>query len=71
MFIGYLIIGFMLGFVVGLAGGHSLAKRSEVRQLQQAIHDQTPLEPFKTAKAKQFAPPADFFDSVPESWRDE
>lgn len=71
MFVGYLIIGFMLGFIIGIGGGYRLAKRSEVRQLQQAIRDQTPLEGFKTAKAKQFAPSADYFDSVPDAWRDE
>ena len=71
MFIGYLITGFMLGFIIGVGGGYKLANRLEVRQLQKAIRDQTPLEPFKTAKAKQFAPPANYFDSVPDAWRDE
>jgi len=71
MFVGYLIIGFMLGFIIGVGGGYRVAKRSEIRQLQQAIRDQAPLEGFKTAKAKQFAPPADYFDSVPDAWRDE
>jgi hypothetical protein len=71
LFVGYLIAGFMLGFIIGLDGGYRLAKRSEASQLQKAIRAQTPLEGFKTAKATQFAPPPDFFDSVPDTWRDE
>ena len=71
MTIGFFIIGFMVGFLIGLGGGHSLAKRNEVKELQNAIRDQTPLESFKTAKAKQFNPSADYFDSVPNSWRDD
>jgi hypothetical protein len=71
MTIGFFIIGFMVGFLMGLGGGHSLAKRNEVKELQNAIRDQTPLDGFKTAKAKQFNPDADYFDSVPNSWRDD
>ena len=71
MTIGFFILGFMVGFLIGLGGGHSLAKRNEVKELQNAIRDQTPLEPFKTARSKRFEPPADYFDSVPNSWRDD
>jgi len=71
LFVGYLIAGFMLGFIIGLDGGYRLAKRSEVSPLQKAIRAQTPPKGFKTAKAKQIAPPPDYFDSVPDAWRDE
>jgi len=76
MFIGYFIIGFMLGFIIGVGGGYKLAKLAEIRYVQQAIRDQTPLDGFKTAKAMQgrdqFRYPADdFYDSVPDSWREE
>jgi len=76
MFIGYFIIGFMLGFIIGVGGGYKLAKRAEIRYVQQAIRDQTPLDGFKTAKATQGRdqdryPADDFYDSVPDSWREE
>ena len=72
MFVGYLIIGFMLGFIIGVGGGYKLAKRAEIRYVQQAIRDQTPLEGFKTAKATQGRdrnPSDDFYNSVPAGWR--
>lgn len=53
MFAGYLIVGFMLGFIVGVGGGYMLAKRSEIRYVQQAIRDQTPPTGFKIAMATQ------------------
>ncbi len=73
MFIGFFIIGFMVGFLVGLSGGYSLAKRkeSQIAELQSIIRDQAPLEPFKTARSKRFELPEDYFDSVPNSWREE
>jgi hypothetical protein len=72
MFIGYLIIGFMLGFIIGVGGGYKLAKRAEIHYVQQAIRDQTPPEGFKIAKATQGRnryPADDFYNSVPDSWR--
>ena len=69
MFIGGLVTGFMVGFIVGVAGGYRLAKRAEIRYVQRAIADQTPLKGFKTAKATQKGP--NFYDSVPDNWREE
>jgi hypothetical protein len=69
MFVGYFIYGFMLGFIAGVVGGHTLAKRSEALENERVLHDQTTLESFRTDKAKQLAAEADYFDSVPESWQ--
>tara|TARA_B100001778_G_C18442771_1_gene563120 strand:+ start:420 stop:632 length:213 start_codon:yes stop_codon:yes gene_type:complete len=68
MVVGYAIVGFMFGFMLGLAGGIKLADRNEDEAIQRGTKA---VERFKATRSKPSEPLPEYHESVPNSWRDD
>ena len=68
MVVGYAIVGFMFGFMLGLAGGIKLADRNEAKPLRR---ESSGVWRFKATRTKPAEPLPEYHESVPNSWRDD
>ena len=67
MFIGFFIIGFIAGYIIGMTGAFGIAKRNEANAIQRGTEA---VERFKATRTKPAEPLPDYHESVPNSWRD-
>tara|TARA_B100001121_G_C18683189_1_gene619582 strand:+ start:194 stop:397 length:204 start_codon:yes stop_codon:yes gene_type:complete len=67
MFIGFFIIGFIAGYIIGMTGAFGIAKRNEANAIQRGTEA---VERFKATRTKPAEPLPDYYESVPNSWRD-
>tara|TARA_R100000697_G_scaffold7725_2_gene13383 strand:- start:1213 stop:1425 length:213 start_codon:yes stop_codon:yes gene_type:complete len=68
MFIGFFIIGFIAGYIIGMTGAFGIAKRNEANAIQRGTEA---VERFKATRTKPAEPLPDYHESVPNSWRDD
>ena len=67
MFVGFFIIGFIAGYIIGMTGAFGIAKRNEANAIQRGTEA---VERFKATRTKPAEPLPDYYESVPNSWRD-
>ena len=69
MFAGFLIIGFIAGYIVGIVGGLALANRSESEAIERGTKA---VEHFNFSQVpKCQSAEQDYHASVPTSWLDD
>ncbi len=68
MFVGFFIIGFIAGYIIGMTGAFGIAKRNEAKPLRR---ESSGVWRFKATRTKPAEPLPDYHHSVPNSWRDD
>ena len=78
MFVGFFIIGFIAGYIIGMTGAFGIAKRNEAKPLRR---ESKGVWRFKAKRSEPVVYPArllrkdeplpDYHESVPNSWRED